>query len=370
MSSQDESIADNKDKPQESNDTEIDEFLTILRSFEDPELEYVIPEAKPTKSKIISTDVYKGFAIQRPYSEEVKKLGTHVENILEDLFDLVKWVCSRHNEVLLLRYDYYPSITDIQLSEINTELMKVLRRKRNPNHSELVFTDLQYVWVAEKGTDDRNDGIHYHCVIAFKRPDRLKVKQIQNEFIRAAENVLTNKIKNKLNKKEYKYKSKVKVQKILEKRLSGTIIQEDKDNPYFNVTGFFWLKRNMLPLAESKKQKETMIRLIKENIKTPAEQGYKYLSLKHVRKKYEKNEAMVSEHTHIPIGGVLEECIWAISYLAKYTSKQHIDKSVRTFGKSQLKDKTNQKKGRPELISKYAEELEQIFREYTMRDNP
>ena len=347
-------------------------FTKIAKPIEkDPELRKFENEYHTTATSTWN-EYYKGFKLQLPQDTEDNKIrGSHVPEILNNIFSVLKWILSRHNEVTVLRYDFYPADSEVTISEFQNSLtvkLKKLRRVNDKTKSTLneklgnaIFKDLKYFWVREKGTHEAGGGLHYHCFAVFRTPDRMTQKQINGLFREKASESLKGLIDAKLQKEDFKNRKRKKkllevyLEKIAPFKLSNS---KDKPNcPYITIPGYFWLKRNMLALDMSKSQKESMLNAIaKLNDKTEPDKGFKYLRLDAIAKRTNSKGE--------PIGGVLQECIYALSYLAKTITKHALPDNKKKYGFSQLVDKELTDKRKREIaegtakVNLYLEEYE------------
>ena len=319
------------------------------------------------------SEYYKGFKLQLPQDNEDNRIrGSHVPEILDNIFRVLKWVLSRHNEVTVLRYDFYPADSEVTISEFHNSLTKKLKKLRRVNDEtkstlneklgHAIFKDLKYFWVREKGTHEAGGGIHYHCFAVFRTPDRMTQQQINNSFRESAAKTLKDLIHTKLKKEDFTNSKKRK--KLLESYLEQiTSFQssngKNKSNcPYVSIPGYFWLKRDMLANDKSKSQKESMLNAIaKLNDKSEPNKGDRYLRLDAIAKRtHSKGE---------PIGGVLQECIYALSYLAKTITKHALPDNKKKYGFSQLVDKELTDKRKREIADGTAK-VNLYFEEYEM----
>ena len=110
--------------------------------------------------KIISDRKYRGFKIQRGNN------GEAIVRILDTIINQIKFILSRHKEIIVIRIDVFPANADINISKFNQDF---IRRLRINYHK-----DVHYTYVREKGNSKYNDGIHWHYSIAIpytsKRP--------------------------------------------------------------------------------------------------------------------------------------------------------------------------------------------------------
>jgi hypothetical protein len=281
---------------------------------------------KPHDFDISHEEEYKGFKVTLPDEGRFKRDGIYIVQIMDKLLNYLMWLCARHNEVLIIRYDLYLTDSKIELQDLNTDLFKKLRKVKNPDAKELIFQDIQYVWARELGTHEANMGIHYHFTCGFRMPNRLQMKQITDKYQEIATKVLENKTK---------------------------VTLSDELKPYIKVNGYFLLKRDMLPKKKAEQQAKDMVQQISGG------EGYKYLrsDIIETRKK----------NTGKPIGGVLEECVYALSYLAKYVTKDYMRKGLKVYGSSSFRDKSNMLPTRKDQIDEFTVKIEKLFSEYNTK---
>ncbi|WP_269519203.1 hypothetical protein [Alteromonas sp. BMJM2] len=289
----------------------------------------------------------RGFKLQVPEDTEDNRIrGSHVPEILDSIFEVLKWILYRHNEITVLRYDFYPADSDITISEFHNSLTKKLKRLRRVNDKTkstlksdkgiAIFKDLKYFWVRERGGHEAGGGIHYHCFAVFRTPDRMTQKQVNDEFRESAAKSLKGLIDAKLQKEGFVNRKRKKkllesyLQQITPFKLSNS--NEKPNCPYVTIPGYFWLKRSMLPFEQSESQKFRITEaLSKLEDKTKFNEGYAYLRLDVIAKRIHlKGE---------PIGGVLQECIYALSYIAKTVTKHALPNHKKMYGMSKLVDK-------------------------------
>lgn len=346
-------------------------FTKIAKPIDkDPELRKFENEYFTTATSEWS-EYYKGFKLQLPQDNEDNRIrGSHVPEILDNIFRVLKWILSRHNEVTVLRYDLYPADSDISISDFHISLTKKLGRLRRLNDKTIsttksdkgnaIFKDLKYFWAREKGTHEAGGGIHYHCFAVFRTPDRMKQYQVNDLFRDRAAKSLKDLIKTKLKNEDFKSRKREKnlletyLEKIAAFKLGNS---KDKPNcPYITIPGYFWLKRDMLALEKSKSQRQDILTAIEDSLEKPnAKIGHKYLSI-----------SAISKRTHSkgePIGGVLQECIYALSYLAKTVSKHALPDKKKKYGVSRLGDKEITDTRRHQ-IAKSTKEINRYFEEY------
>jgi len=164
----------------------------------------------------------------------------------------------------------------------------------------------------------------------------MKQYQINNLFRDRAADSLYSLVDTKLKKEDFTSRKRKK--KLLESYLRQIAPfklnnNEDKPNcPFVTIPGYFWLKRDMLALEKSDSQRLHIIdALAKLEHKTKFNEGHAYLRLD-----------VIAKRVHLkgePIGGVLQECIYALSYMAKTVTKHALPDHKKKYGISQLVDK-------------------------------
>ena len=281
---------------------------------------------------------YKGFKLQT--SEETQdnvERGNHEVPILEDIFKVIKFVCARHNEVTVIRFDYYPADSGIDITKVLQPTVRRLKLERwhegkritKRNEGNSIYKDLQYLWVREKGNHKLGKGIHYHCFIAFRKVDRMTIKQLYDNFRYVVHKTLPSNDESNVDT------SKKKVV-----------------NPYVGIKGFFVLERKGFTIEAQEEQCKDIERLISEG------KGCNYLNIKAIKTR---------KDNQYPIGGYLDECIYALSYLSKVVTKEHLPIGQRKYSKSTLKDGNNLASHREKQIKENADKIEQAFKELSER---
>lgn len=335
------------------------------------------PELRKFENEYFTTatsewrEFYKGFKLQLPQDTEDNRIrGSHVPEILDNIFRVLKWVLSRHNEVTVLRYDFYPADSEVTISEFQNSLtvkLKKLRRVNDKTKSTLneklgnaIFKDLKYFWVRERGNHEAGGGIHYHCFAVFRTPDRMTQKQINDTFRDRAAKSLKGLIKAKLKNEDFKNRKRK--QKLLEtylEKIAPFKLTNNKDKPncpYVTIPGYFWLKRDMLALDKSELQRQHLTAALEKlEDKTKPNEGHNYLRLDVIGKRvHSKGE---------PIGGILQECVYALSYIAKTVTKHALPDNKKKYGFSQLVDKELTDKRKREIADGTAK-VNEYFEEY------
>ena len=346
-------------------------FTKLFEPIEkDPELRKIDNEHYTTPTSEWK-ECENGFKLQLPQDTEDNRIrGSHVPEILDSIFEVLKWILYRHNEVTVLRYDFYPADSDISISDFHNSLTKKLGRLRRfndktistlkPDKGHAIFKDLKYLWVREKGTHEAGGGVHYHCFAVFRTPDRMTQKQINDTFRDRAAKSLKDLIKAKLKKEDFKNRKRKKkvletyLEKIAPFKLTNS---KDKPNcPYVTIPGYFWLKRDMLALDKSELQRQHLIAALEKlEDKTKPNKGHKYLRLDVIGKRVHSKEE--------PIGGILQECVYALSYVAKTVTKHALPDNKKMCGMSKLVDKEITEKRRHQIADSTTE-VNYYFEEY------
>lgn len=283
---------------------------------------------------------YKGFRLQIPEeSQDNIERGNHEEPILDNIFKVIKFVCSRHNEVTVIRFDYYPANSGKSITDIFQPTLRRLKKERWNNGmrttktgvGNAIYRDLQYVWVREKGESTYADGIHYHCFMAFRKVDGMTIKQLYNNFREVFAKELSC---------EDESNVAIKTKKAL--------------NPYVAIKGFFVLERKSFTIALQEQQRICIERLIADD------KGCNYLNI---------NAIQTRKHIQFPIGGYLDECIYALSYMSKVVTKEHLPRGQKKHGRSELKDIPDLSETRIKQIADGVEEVERAFKNFEYREN-
>lgn len=171
--------------------------MTKKKFFKEVKVVEMDPELREFENEYFTTSTskwaesYKGFKLQLPQDTLDNRIrGSHIPEILDSIFEVLKWILYRHNEVTVLRYDFYPADSDISISDFHNSLTKKLGRLRRFNDKTIstlktdkgiaIFKDLKYFWVRERGTHEAGGGLHYHCFAVFRTADRMEQYQINN----------------------------------------------------------------------------------------------------------------------------------------------------------------------------------------------
>jgi hypothetical protein len=233
---------------------------------------------------------------------------------------------SRHRKVLVLRYDFFLANRDIEIRSLNTYLGAKLR--------ENYHKDTKVYWVREEGHSDYNKGIHYHYVIAIPYTTERNPSSIGKS--------IKNTIRNYLKKGEDDPASYTVPLEEIDNSKEATSVMKD---PSFKMTGFFILRRNDLNLEAIRQQKQDIEEMLYRS------QGYKYLDI-----------SSIFDRKHQPsvvLGGVIHECIFAISYLAKKVTKETLPDRVRAYSPPRYVD--NSSESRKAQIAIHTKEVDQAF---------
>lgn len=318
------------------------------------------------------TSTFKGFKLQ---SNKVNQLnierGNYDQNILDAILDSIKWICARHTRALVIRFDYFPAKAGIGISDfcklIRERLLRLgfiggeVKSSRDIREDDRIFKTLQYLWVRERGTHLDNGGVHYHCYVVCRKIDGLSPADIKNEFIKCAFKTLKANIDNRLNSKYlvrndiYRYYID-EIDRVLQTLETDSFkdkyTKEETEYPYVSVRNVFFLERSSLHQSNAQKQQDEMNHRIRIN------RGYAYLWLSAIKER--------EHNAGTAIGGILEECIYALSYLAKIETKNDLDPNNNCFGKSQFRDviAATKRERRTREITNGIRDINKIFDSY------
>jgi hypothetical protein len=271
---------------------------------------------------------YRGFPIQLG-----KDGGLSVIEILDSIITLLKWSLSRHNKVMVLRYDVFLAGHQIAKPKLFNEVIRRVRTKYSPNSK--IF------YVTERGKNPYNEGIHYHAVITVPLQDGAIITRVGRD-IREVSNLYLRKHLHLGD--DYLFPSDEEI--ILRGESQNPI-----DIPYTAYRGYFQLDRRHLTPTESEKQRIS----IKNAVDNGA--GYRYLNASNIRKRsYNKSKVL---------GGVLVECIYSLSYLAKLKTKESLPKGERAYSNPRY-EKGENKAGATRLreIEKHSTEVDKYFSQW------
>lgn len=203
-----------------------------------------------------------------------------IENSYRELTKLI----ARYTRTVIIRLDLIPG-DDINPSEIDiNKFCRSFKRKLETKYK----SEVAYQWVKEYGRKDYNEGIHWHFWVGVKNADDswpyTQSKDMQNIILES-----------------------------WEKRAGGSSERNQK-------TGWFYLQRNELTIDARLHQQK----LISE--------GGKGLLI---------NMSKLHSRTNnrdVALGGVIDECFYALSYLAKVYSKVRTPRSkdLKTYSQSNI----------------------------------
>jgi hypothetical protein len=230
--------------------------------------------------------------------------------IINKAYREITLLMARYSRVVLVRVDLHPPATT-KIPNIDlTRFCKSIRRKLEKEYD----TKVAYQWAKEFGREDYNTGIHWHLWLAVKND---KDTQPHTQSYQIFSKIITT-------WEEY----------------SGG------ENNRNHMSGWFYLKRDELSVDKRKEQQM----LIAE--------GGDGILINMEKIKNRKN------NTYIALGGKIDECFYAISYLAKVYSKVKRDstKGKRMTACSNLNTNDNRKNRKLEIEKRLEEihyELEQ-----------
>ncbi|MEH6711670.1 MAG: hypothetical protein V7733_10680 [Paraglaciecola polaris] len=243
------------------------------------------------------------------------------------------WSLSRHNKIMVLRFDVFPANLELDVTAFNKVFIRRVR--------SIYGSDTKMLWVREKGKykDKNNSGIHYHYILTMVKNTERSIPEIGTAINELSKYFLRRQL---YLSEEYKFPSDLEVE-------SSIIKNEPITSPYSTFRGFFGLDRRYLAPDKARSQKTQIQFAIDE------ERGFRYLDVsKIVNRNYNKG---------IALGGVLEECIYALSYLAKLKTKEDLPKSERIYTPPRYAE-NNLVKGRLEEIKKFENQVKEAFALY------
>ena len=234
------------------------------------------------RQKIIHQTTYKDLPIN-PMTDGL------IEGALDKLHHQVHAMLSHHSKVLVVRLDLSrPTNPDFKISSFISDIKRRLENKYKSKSA--------YFMAREVGAT-KSKGEHYHLALMLKKHHR---KQPATQCAEVFELV------------EALYKSKA------DPVTNSTT--EAVDN-----SGFFLLETSKLDPDSRDKQRVQIQRQV------DADNGYSGLVVKKIRER--KKNAFVA------LGGVLDECFYALSYLCKVDQKTRLQSRKRSYSYSNLKPK-------------------------------
>lgn len=202
-----------------------------------------------------------------------------IENSYRELTKLI----ARYTRTVIIRLDLIPG-NDINPSEIDiNKFCRSFKRKLETKYK----SEVAYQWVKEYGRKDYNEGIHWHFWIGVKNADdswpHTQSKDMQNIILESWE------------------------------KRAGSSERNQK-------TGWFYLQRNDLTIDARLHQQK----LISEGGEGLLINMYKL----HSR----------TNNRDVALGGIIDECFYALSYLAKVYSKVRTPRSKdsKTYNQSHI----------------------------------
>jgi hypothetical protein len=202
-----------------------------------------------------------------------------IENSYRELTKLI----ARYTRTVIIRVDLIPG-DDANPSEIDIkEFCRSFKRKLETKYK----SEVAYQWVKEYGRKDYNEGVHWHFWIGVKNADdsqpHTQSKDMQNIILESWE------------------------------KRAGFSERNQK-------TGWFYLQRKDLTIDARLHQQKLI------------SQGGKGLLINMTKLQTRTNNKDVA------LGGVIDECFYALSYLAKVYSKvrTHRSKDLKTYSQSNI----------------------------------
>jgi hypothetical protein len=261
------------------------------------------------KPKLVGNDV-----INQPTSEDHYYLGLPVQTfqgnplyieIVKKTYRELTRLCARYTRVVLVRVDlHFPIQNDSsepKLTPFTKAISRIFQRKYG--------TKVAYLWTREYGTKSRNKGRHYHVWFACKNHDNTQAHTQANWM---------------------------QIQ-ILDKWIE--LHGEAKNN---QKSAYYFLRRpDFTPTARTREQ--LLVASGDTTIQMPIGSLYNRKS----------NKGLI-------LGGVIDECFYAISYLAKQYSKNRIagDEDKPIFANSNV-GLNDTRKGRAEEIENNLQYIEE-----------
>jgi hypothetical protein len=204
---------------------------------------------------------------------------------------------ARYTRTLVVRVDLHPENYTQPYSIDMSKFCKSFSRKlskKSFTKKDKYTSKIAYAWAREQGRKDYNEGVHWHLWVALKNDDNLQpntqAELIQKEIIASWE------------------------------KYSGGANERN------NLSGWFYLRRNALTYEERVNEQK----VIADNPDRP--EGI-LINSKVIKKR--------ANNKNIVLGGVIDECFYALSYLAKVYSKVRTEntKGHRLFASSNLNTK-------------------------------
>lgn len=333
---------------------------------------------------------YRGFVVQKAKdTKSNRKRGDHHKRCLNKLIDATKWICSRHSKSLIIRYSLYPSYSlyGIDVKKFHKDLVERLNKVTIDNFSTMVsffsdkktlkfieeftaeskddkvsrtrriFTNAEYIWVRELGYSEYNSGEHYHGAFFCNKLQGRSANQLHKVFRTIAFDCIRLQLQANLKKCSKSGNKYIAITAALKALTPFKSSEEIPDTPYVDVEGYFELHRNGLSLEKAKVQKSLIQKEVNRNGQYPRLRVDQIVDRTH-------NKGKV-------IGGDLEECIYAISYLSKVVSKTLDDfpSDTKRFNSS-IFTKLKETDDAYERILEKSKEVEQYFALYHNRESP
>jgi len=240
-------------------------------------------------------------------------------SILVKIYNQITLVMARYPSVTIVRLDLHPAnIINVDMPEFCRSFSRKLSKK-SLSEKKGYNSKVAYGWVREIGRKDHNDGIHWHIWVALKKPRDLKpathAKRVQGEILNS-----------------------------WEKYAGG-------QNSRNHRTCFFIIYRSKLAYDLRLSEQQA----IADN---PVDPKGVLISSKIINtRKNNRGEVL---------GGVIDECFYALSYLAKVFSKVPKVKNQRLFASSNLNTKDNRSGRQAEIEAN----LKEIHKNLSIKLSP
>jgi hypothetical protein len=233
---------------------------------------------------------------------------------LEKFYRELSLICARYSRVVLVRVDLHPSSEgglhphEIDISGFSKSIVRKLERKFN--------SKVAYGWVKEIGRKEHNDGWHWHWWFAVKCDGKMKAHSQQASML-------------------------VDIITTWQEKVGGVC---DRNH----MAGWFYLRRQDFELAERLKNQDQIA-----NGERPKNQSQIANGGREEKDILFNRQVVLSRklNRNKVLGGVVDECFYALSYMTKIYSKvvtEH-SKGDRLFATSNLNTK-DRKSGRSEAI--------------------
>ena len=220
--------------------------------------------------KTTNSPYHKGLPIN--VTDDNPSYVTIIDKTYRELTKLI----ALYTRTVFVRIDLHPAKTSNPLTISMTKFCRSFQRQLETKYK----TKVAYQWVQESGKNSHNKGIHWHLWVGVKNHNDYKPKRQTKE------------IYDIISKSWSKY--------------------SNGSNAAYHMAGWFYVERNKLSLEQ---------RLNQQQLISSGGDGVT-LDINIIR------ERLLNQS--IALGGVIDECFYAFSYLAKVYSKVRTD---NTYGK-------------------------------------